>query len=174
MNLQGADRLRITAGTGTGVTAPKVSPDGTMLSFVDYDAAGHGALFTAKIDGSKLHQLTPFALAIQTKVDWAPDGQHLEFSRDDSLPPPGLSPNIISIRLDGTQLHFLTHYSGGGAVNAGGGTYSPDGAWIAFWFTDSGQYGLYKMRPDGSNVQAILPLSGMRPFNIDWGPAPQS
>src|SRR5215831_14350833 len=35
MNLSGAGRHLITSGTGSGVTDPEVSPDGTTLSFID-------------------------------------------------------------------------------------------------------------------------------------------
>ncbi|HEY7736274.1 MAG TPA: hypothetical protein VH813_05730 [Candidatus Limnocylindrales bacterium] len=32
-----------------------------------------------------------------------------------------------------------------------------------------GLFGLYRMWPDGSHRQAILPLSSFRPSLIDWG-----
>jgi hypothetical protein len=57
------------------VTAPEVSPDGTKLSFVDFNGQDFGqALFTAGIDGTGLRQLTPFTLDVGVKLSWAPDG----------------------------------------------------------------------------------------------------
>src|SRR5262249_23222360 len=68
MTLSGAHRHLIPAGTGSGVTNPEVSPDGTTLSFVDANGQDFGqALFTAHIDGTSLRQLTPFTLHVGIK-----------------------------------------------------------------------------------------------------------
>ena len=55
-------------------------------------------------------------------------------------------------------------------MNAYLGSYSPDGKWLVFRLEDHGQFGLYRVRPDGSHQEAILPLSTFRPSLIDWGP----
>ena len=41
---------------------------------------------------------------------------------------------------------------------------------IVFRLEDHGQYGLYRMRPNGSGLHAILKLSSFKPRFIDWGP----
>jgi len=169
MNLDGNVRERITSGPG-GVTDPNVSPDGQTLSFVGFNGQDFGqALFTASIDGSHLFQLTPFTFDVAIKQDWAPDGRHLVFTVNADFPHPGDSANIATIRPDGTDLRYLTHYQCGD-VNAFVGSYSPDGHWIVFRLEDHGKYGLYKMRPDGASLQPILSLSSFKPRYIDWGP----
>ena len=45
----------------------------------------------------------------------------------------------------------------------------PNGRWLVFRLEADGLFGLYKMHPDGSHKQAILPLSPFRPSLIDWG-----
>jgi Tol biopolymer transport system component len=170
MNLDGSDRRQITTGTGIGVTDPNVSPDGSTVSFIDFNGLDFGqALFAVSIDGSNMSQLTPYAFDVAIKQDWAPDGQHLAFTDNADFPHPGDSANIATIRPDGTGLRYLTHYQGG-QVNAFVGSYSPDGRWIVFRLENHGSYGLFRMRPDGSNLHVILGFSSFRPRNIDWGP----
>lgn len=168
MKLDGSDRRPITSGSGGG-TDPNVSPDGHALSFVAFNGLDFGsALVVSGIDGSRPLQLTPFSSNVGDKQDWAPDGQRLAFIRNADLPN-GSSANIATIRPDGTDLRLLTSFQGG-EVSAFVGTYSPDGRWIVFRLEDHGRFGLFKMRPDGSHLKAILPLSDFAARFIDWGP----
>jgi Tol biopolymer transport system component len=170
MDLDGADRHLITTGTANGVTDPNVSPDGERLSFIEFNGLDFGqALYTSGIDGSSPLQLTAFSFDVAIKQDWAPDGQHIVFTNNADFPNPGDSANIATIAPDGTGLHFLTQYTGG-QVNAFVGSYSPNGRWIVFRLEDHGQYGLYRMHPDGSSLHPILRLSSFKPRFIDWGP----
>ena len=168
MDLTGNDRQRI----GNCCADPNVSPNSEKFSFVtESDQPFQAALFTSNLDGSNLLQLTPFSFGVAVKQDWAPDGRHLVFSKNGIGHPPGISANIATIRPDGTHLRLITHYEGGD-VQALVGSYSPDGRWIVFRLEDHGLSGLYKMRPDGSHMRVILPLSNFKPRSIDWGAKP--
>jgi Tol biopolymer transport system component len=170
MDVTGHDRQRI----GSCCADPNVSPDGEKLSFLSFiDQPGGSALFTSDVDGSNLLQLTPFSFDVAIKQDWAPDGQHLVFSKDAYSHFAGVSGNIATIRPDGTHLRFVTNYQGGD-VNAFVGSYSPDGRWIVFRLEDHGQFGfgLFKIHPDGTHLKVILPLSNFKPRFIDWGAKP--
>jgi hypothetical protein len=68
-------------------------------------------------------------------------------------------------------MRFVTHYQGG-AANAFVGSYSPDGRWIVFRLNENGLFGLFKIHPDGTHLETILPLSSFRPRFIDWGARP--
>jgi Tol biopolymer transport system component len=169
MDLSGGDRQRI----GQSGFDPNVSPNGKKISFLccpngNPDAS---ALFTSNIDGSNLFQVTPFSFDVAVKQDWAPDGKHLVFTIYGDVTVPGVSKNIVTIRPNGTQLHFVTNYEGGD-VSAVVGSYSPDGRWITFRLIDHGLFGLYKIHPDGSGLKAILPLSDFKPGFIAWGAGP--
>jgi len=172
MNTSGADRHLITTGTGSGVTAPEVSPDGTTLSFVDANGQNFGqALFTAHIDGTGLRQLTPFTLDVGIKLSWAPDGSRITLTPhanfDDHF-----SPNVATINPGGSALRYLTHYNAGGAA-AFTGSYSPDGQWIVFRHQtkSTSTFGLFKIRPDGTRRALIAELP-FAPRFIDWGTHP--
>jgi Tol biopolymer transport system component len=185
MKSDGSDQKRVIDPWPNGAgfaTDPNVSPDGNTLSFVGFDGSLIGpppnfepaqGLFTSGLDGSNLKQLLPFSSDQAIKQDWAPDGGHLLIGVNANFFHQGDSANIATIRPDGTDLQYLTHYQGGD-VNAFAGSYSPDGQWIVFRLEDHGNYALYKMRADGSNLHAILGLSSFRPRNIDWGPRAQS
>lgn len=169
MDLNGNDRQRISP---CPCADSNVSPDGEKLSFLGFNGDPDGsALFTSNIDGSNVFQVTPYSFDGAVKQDWAPDGQHLVFTKDGDVPKPGVSANIASIQPDGTHLRFVTHYEGG-AVSAFVGSYSPDGKWIVFRLNDHGLFGLFKIRADGTHLTTILPLSSFRPRVIDWGARP--
>ena len=168
MDRNGNDRQRI----GVCCADPNVSPDGEKLSFLGSNGNPDGsALFTSNTDGSNVFQVTPYSFNVAAKQDWAPDGQHLTFTKDGGLLKPGVSANIATIQPDGTHLRFLTHYEGGD-VSAFVGSYSPDGKWIVLRLNDHGLFGLFKMRPDGTHLTTIIPLSSFRPRFIDWGARP--
>jgi Tol biopolymer transport system component len=171
MNLSGGDRQQITTGTDNGVTNPEVSSDGTMLSFVDANGQPFGqALFTANIDGTSLHQLTPF-FDVGIKQSWAPDGNRITLTPNADFPD-HLSPNVATINPDGSDLQYLTHFTAGGAA-AFTGSYSPDGQWIVFRLQSKSTttFGLFKMRPDGTQRALIAELP-FAPRQIDWGTHP--
>lgn len=169
MNRSGNDRQRI----GPCCVDPNVSANGKKLSFLrSTGVPGETALFTSRVDGSEVFQVTPFSFDVAVKQDWAPDGKRLVFTKDGDVPMPGVSANIATIRPDGTHLRFVTHYEDGD-VSAFVGSYSPNGRWIVFRLNDHGSFGLFKIHPDGTDLTTILPLSSFRPRFIDWGPRPR-
>jgi Tol biopolymer transport system component len=170
MDLAGKDRSEITDGIGRGVTDPNVSPDGRRMSFVLIKTPEvEQALAVVRIDGSGLRRLTPFALEVAVKQDWAPDGRLLVLS--DHADAEDLPSNVATIRPDGTGMRVLTDLRDP-AQRAFVGGYSPDGAWIVFRLQDGEQAGLFRMRPDGSDRQTIIPMGDLFPRFIAWGPPP--
>jgi Tol biopolymer transport system component len=169
MNLAGHDRRQVTVDTNSGVTDPNVSPDGRTVSGLRFGSQQlQQALFTWDLNGNHERQLTTFATDIATKSDWSPDGQRLVFTdhADDTT----VAANVVTIRPDGSGRRDVTH-STDPQVRAYTGSYSPDGRWIVYRLEDHGQFGLYRIHPDGTHNQAILPLSNFKPRFIDWGPA---
>jgi Tol biopolymer transport system component len=165
MKTNGTDRRFLTECQGSGVTDPEVSPDGTMISFTCGSPDGDSALFDANIDGSGLHQLTPFSDEVGFKSDWSPDSQRIMFitTANDQV-------NTWTIARDGSDLFQVTDYPPGG-TRALGNSYSPDGQWISLRIEQDGVYALFQIRPDGTDLTQITPFSNFRPRNMAWGSA---
>lgn len=168
MSLSGTDRRLITACEGS-VTAPEVSPDGTMLAFTCFSRRGQ-ALFDSRVDGSHLRQLTPYSLNVGTKEDWSPDSNRIMFIAVQNDGTPDAQVNTATIRPDGTGLFWVTNYPTGGLL-AYGNSYSPDGQWIVLRLEDHGVYALYKIHPNGTGLAQITPFSTFRPRGMAWGSA---
>jgi Tol biopolymer transport system component len=161
MKPDGSDKKFV---TGAGGPDPNVSPNGQKLSF---KGPPDGALFVQNMNGTGLVQISP-SVSVAYKHDWAPNGRRIVLS-DNSEPGPTEPVNIASVRPDGTDFRYLTHYTG--PIHAYVGSYSPDGQWILFRLEKDGLNTLYRMRPDGTDLHPILRASTFRPRNIDWGPA---
>jgi Tol biopolymer transport system component len=162
MKVDGSDQQFI---TDAGGPDPNVSPDGQKISF---KGLPDGALFVANIDGSGIVQISP-SISVSFKHDWSPDGQHLVVS-DNSDPAPDEAANVVTVRPDGSDWTYLTHYPAGFRAYAGG--YSPDGQWIVFRLVGPGMDPtMYRIRPDGTDLHALYSSPTMVTRNLDWGPA---
>jgi Tol biopolymer transport system component len=155
-----------------GDTNPEVSPDGQSVTFVRHKVDEKlQALYAVDIDGSDVRKLTTYRLELGIKHDWAPDGKHIVVTPHADYPDQK-SPNVATIRPDGSHLRMLTHYTGG-EKGAFAGSYSPNGRWIVFRVEnlERESFRLFKMHPDGTHRKLIkkLPFS---PRGSDWGPRP--
>ena len=171
MDLGGGDRMKITTGIGRGVTDPNVSPDGQVVSFIEFNGEDLGqAIASVRSDGSDISTVVPFELDVAVKHDWAPNGRRIVFT--DHADDFDRAANIATVRPDGTGLRYLTDYRRP-RCRAYVGGYSPNGNWIVFRLEIGDRSGLFRMHPDGKDWREIIPLSSFRPRFIDWGPKPR-
>ena len=139
-------------------TAPRFSPDGRRLVFTRYISEENpieSALFTVRVDGGGLKQLTPWANGAGD-ADWSPVGNKIVFEASPDATSHG---DIFTIDADnGQQLTNLTdnESSGGGSSDP---VWSPDGKKILFlsehYFSGEGGIGLATMNPDGTDRHFI-------------------
>jgi Tol biopolymer transport system component len=155
-----------------GDVGPQVSPNGKTVTFLRAEVDGElQALFAVNRNGTHRRLITPYDLAVSSKHDWAPDGSRLLVTQYADHPD-GHTPNVATIRPDGSGLRQLTHQNGPD-VAALAGSYSPDGRWIVFRLEDQrrGKFALWKMHPNGSHRTRIIRMR-FAPRFIDWGPRP--
>jgi TolB protein len=174
MRADGTKLRRVTrnpfaTGSGCGCdTDPAFSPDGKRVSFVRIKSEQRGlaAIFTVRLDGRGLRQVTPWRLDAAIKHDWRPDGKLIVFSSYGE-PHPGLSSNVFTVRPDGAHLKQLTRYRGG-RIHAFAGSWSPNGKQILSRTDASGRSTLSVMNADGSGVRQLTSAAA-DPRSPSWG-----
>lgn len=174
MQEDGSDRHRVTTHRFAFEpdSDPNTSPDGRTVTFVRHQQDGLlQALLAVDANGAHIRRLVPYEREVAVKHDWAPDGRHIVLTVNADYPH-GRSPNVATIRSDGSHLRMLTHFRGG-KKGAFAGSYSPNGQWIVFRIENvtTGMYKLAKMHPDGSHRTLIARLP-FAPRGNDWGPRP--
>jgi Tol biopolymer transport system component len=170
MDLDGTHQRRLTTDpyAQEGDTDPNVSPDGRTVTFVRHRVDGERqALYAVDLAGGRLRKLVGYGREVAVKHDWAPDGAHIAITTDADYPH-HRSPNVATVRADGTHLRFLTHFRGG-RWGAFAGSWSPNGKWLVYRVEnlESERYLLMKMHPDGSHKTRIASLP-FRPRGTDW------
>ncbi len=138
-------------------TQPRFSPDGRRLVFARYISEAipiEAALFTVRVDGSGLKQLTPWENGAED-ADWSPDGTKIVF---EAYPTEYSRGEVFTIDADGQQLTNLTdNFSRG--FGSSDPVWSADGTKILFvsehYFKGEDGIGLATMNPDGTDRHHI-------------------
>jgi TolB protein len=180
MNLRGGDR-RVIYRSQSYKKEPQVSPDGKRVLFlVEKDLPDRQgfdenvkALYSVRMNGTDLKTVVPFDFDVcACGGDWAPNGKRIAFSNNAGAAdePQTLPNSLATIRPDGTDLRFLTHFQDINGYHAIG-SYSPDGRWILFKAASDDKYKLWKIHPDGTHKKLIATFK-FNFFSRDWGPRP--
>jgi Tol biopolymer transport system component len=123
------------------------------------------AIFVAGLYGHGLKRITPWG-SYADKIDCSPNGQRIVFSKP-AFSQGGLSSNVYTMRIDGTDLVQLTHDKGG-TINDGADSWSPDGTKIAYVSNKTGTYQIWTMNADGSEQTQLT--KGKEAHRAAWGP----
>ena len=177
VSVDGANVVQMTqAPSGTTYVGPKYSPDGKLLAFAMHrpqDAKGVQDLWVMNIDGSDPRRLTTGMNNAESRT-WSPDGTRIAFN----VVVNGVG-QIFVINLDGTGLTQLTRNPGTTPAFAPGGIFptmrgdvtpawSPDGTRIAFASDSGGNFDVYTMKLDGSNIVQIT-KTPQQELSVGWG-----
>jgi Tol biopolymer transport system component len=144
---------------------PRFSPDGTHLVFARARGTADNApaaLFTVRLNGSRLHRLTAFTLHVGAS-DWSPNGKQIVFEAY----PSGPYGDIYVVDATGGTPVNLTHDTTGQADPV----WSPDGEKILFldngFVNGVGRTGLATMNPDGTQ-RKYLSSRNIEAHQPDW------
>jgi len=127
------------------VVLPKWSPDGSKILFAVKDVWN---LYTINADGTGLTQLTDFR---SNNGDWSPDGSKIVFQSDHQNEPKD-TPDIYVIDAEGkNKVEILDEPSTADFSPR----WLPDGSQIMFISNRTGNYEVFRMGTDGSNIVQI-------------------
>ena len=160
MNPDGGGKKQVTT-TFTQALHPSLSPDGLQVAFSTKDS-GAWRIHIIKLDGSGLRRFTYFSSAVP---HWSPDGQRMVFNSDHDDEPTD-TPDLWAMGLDETNLVELVDSPPTKDFN---GQWSPDGERLLFVSDRSGNFDLFVMNIDGSDLTRLT-SDRAGDYNPQWSP----
>ena len=157
---QGADAL-VQIDTGFAVTCNNdhgISPDGQMLVISDATKTDRSCIYTLPIGGGapvRVTEATP-----SWWHGWSPDGARLAYA---AARPAGAPIGLYTCALDGSDEVCVTL----DFDHVDGPDYSADGTWIWFNGERDGRVELWRIRPDGTDLEQMTDDAA-----VNWFPHP--
>lgn len=161
MDGDGTNVQTLTSDAG-GEAYPSWSPDGRWIAFTKvHSLTDAPRIEFVSPDGARRRALVAPMHGLGHAPQWSPDGSKLLLV-DWNLR------LIYVMKVDGSGLRRLTY----GNWHNNWPTWSPDGKQIVFSSDRDGNYKLYRMKPDGSDVKLVVDLEVQSTFPMDWGQRP--
>ena len=179
----GGDLQRVTSDPNGDDCPSDYSPNGKRLVITRANDTTY-ALYTVKLDGSDLKQITPDRMDFNfCNGNWSPQGNEIVFSAHVPNGPNGrrdYHSSIWVVHSDGSGLRQLPIAGSCGGLLSDPTTFgcfnpvwSPDGTKIAFGRNiDDEQRDLYTVNADGSGLFQVTHTPNISEFNGDWGTHP--
>lgn len=179
----GGDLRRVTSNSDPfGDDCPgDYSPNGKQLVFIRASSKGL-ALYTVRLDGSGLVQITPFMALNFNCGDWSPQGNEILFSAHVPKTDRG---TLWLVHSDGSGLHRIPVPGCGGAAKLPDGSpnpdsigcsqasWSPDGKKILFSRQPGSEHSdAYIVKPDGSGLFQLTHTPDISEGGGSWGTHP--
>jgi TolB protein len=170
MNPNGQRLANLTATPHADELWPNWRADGRKIAFISNPVTaanpeGDYELFVMDADGSHPVQLT-FNGLDDERPAWSPDGSRIAFSRDFDPIEGQIDNDLFTMNADGTNERRLTNSP---TVQDQEPNWSANGKTIAFVSDRDGDYEVFTMRPNGSNVRQLT-FNDAQEFAPNWSP----
>ena len=150
MDIDGTDLTRLTFNQANDQFADW-SPDGSQIVFSS-DRNGNWDIFIMDSDGNNQQQITD-STDWELFPAWSPDGQWIAYS---GLSPRSRNTDVFIMDINGNNIKQLTDAPGFDENPV----WTTSGEQILFQSTMDGNFNIYCINKDGSNLHAITSLSG--------------
>ncbi len=173
----GGDLQRVTSNPGGDDCPSDYSPNGKRIIFTRASETVY-ALFTVKLDGSGMRQITPPGMNFNfCNGSWSPQGNEILFS---AHVPSDEHSTIWVVHADGSGLRKIPVPGCGGPdssptwVGCFNPSWSPDGKKIVFGRQPATtlQRDIYTVNADGSGLFRVTNTPDVEEFHADWGTHP--
>lgn len=168
-NADGSDERKLTDRNDSD-TRLAWSPDGKTIAFIA-DIDNRGELWQMWVVDVTSGEATPFTPDNMYcyQVAWSLDGTQLLVAIQGDKDILAGEFDLMVLAADGSDAHPL----GEDEVFKGDPTYAPDGSQVAYMSNEDGNWHIYVMNPDGSNVRRVTDGDGDHMFPA-WRPVPAS
>ena len=167
----GGNVRRVTSGADDDYPGD-YSPNGKRIVFLRSSfESGLAALYTVKLDGSELRQITPSSSLLDfTGGSWSPQGNEVLFS---AQPSESQRSAVFVVHADGSGLQQIPIRGCGTTSGCHEPVWSPDGKKIAFtmFVAQTRQSDLYTVNPNGTGLYQVT-HTGLGADLKDWGTHP--
>ena len=179
MAIDGSDVQQLTfTDPPTQHLGPKYSPNGSQILYAtdqdETDPANEQDIWVMPTGGGTPTRLTT-TINDRESRGWSPDGSHIVTQSVVN----GVG-QLLVLNADGSGLKQITNIAAGTPVLSLGGIFpnmsgavtpawSPDGDWIAFASNHEGNYDIYLIHPDGSDMTRLT-NSPEPELSVGWGP----
>lgn len=170
MDPNGHRLANLTAKANADELWPNWRADGRKIAFMSNrvtagNLEGDYEIFVMGADGSHPVQLT-FNGLDDERPAWSPDGSRIAFSRDFDPIEGQIDNDLFTMNADGTNERRLTNSP---TVQDQEPNWSANGRTIAFVSDRDGDYEVFTMRPNGSNVLQLT-FNDAQEFSPNWSP----
>jgi TolB protein len=156
INLEGKILKQLVDSWGIDVS-PAFSPDGTKLAFVS-NRSGSPQIYVLEISTGRVDRLT-YEGSYNTSPAWSKLNRIAFVGKTDG------NFDIFTMEPDGSRIKRLTSGTG----NNEDACWSPDGRYIAFSSSRTGQYHIYIMNANGQNQRRVT-FEKEKQTSPSWGP----
>jgi len=152
MDANGSNPVNLTPGTALGIEDdPAWSPDGSTIAFRS-NRDGSDDIYVMSVNGTRVTNLTKSPTSMELMPAWSPDGSKIAFISDRG----GNPRDLYVMDSNGARVLRLTKTTS----NEYWPEWSPDGRHILFSSDADGDWDLWMVDPDGSNLGHLTDHEG--------------
>lgn len=161
VNTDGTNPTKLTNRFGRDA-GPNWSPDARKIVFyTHFDNQNIWSIFVMDANGRNIQRLTNTVNVYDSSPIWSPDGTQIMFTRE--YPLQDFKAELWTMDADGSNLKRFYD------IDGLGGCWSPDGSKVAFCSSQNGNFEIYNINVDGSDLIRLTNNSA-RDLWPSWSP----